>query len=230
MTSPLCSARRTFSNALAVTSVFIVLLLITVCSSVAAHVIGRLRDRSTHRSELPPLFLSLADELAREAEPARAPRAAEPDASRPEPVAAVPAPSPLTLRTATEPADTSDTIRLARPTEDAVQLLPARLEVVAGMPRRQDIRFVRTPGEAPHMILGREPAASPHHVTLTSSTVSRQHARVSYTNGQWKVVNLSTTNPVIVNDRALPGPRSERTLSDGDKIELGDVVLRFRAS
>jgi pSer/pThr/pTyr-binding forkhead associated (FHA) protein len=216
---------------LAVTSVFIVLLLITVCMSIAAHVVGRLRDRSTHRSELPPLLLPLADELAREIDPSRAPPALESVATPPQPATAPPPATPsLATESATEDPVTSETVHLARPTEEVVQLLPARLEVVAGMPRRQDIRFVRTPGETPHMILGREPADSPHHVTITSSTVSRQHARVAYTNGQWKVVNLSTTNPVIVNDRALPGPRSERTLSDGDKIELGDVVLRFRAS
>lgn len=212
------------------TSVFIVLLLITVCSSVAAHVIGRLRDRSTHRSELPPLVIPLADELARESQPSDSPFARDIDESPPDAVPVRPLPAPLALDTGDEVPATAETVRLARPTEDAVQLLPARLEVVAGLPRRQDIRFVRTPGEAPHMTLGREPALSPYHVTLTSNTVSRQHARVAYTNGQWKVVNLSTTNPVIVNDRALPGPRSERTLSDGDKIELGDVVLRFRAS
>lgn len=217
-------------------SFFIVLLLITVCVSVAAHVVGWLRERSTPRSQLPPLFLTLAQARAREIAHAPAPAHAPAHAPVPPraPLAPVTSAPPVETTTGVvttgDLAVTAETVRLPLPTEDAVQLLPARLEVLAGMSRRQDIRFVRTPGETPHMILGREPGASPHHVTLTSSTVSRQHARVAYTNGQWKVINLSTTNPVVVNDRALPGPRSERTLSDGDKIELGDVVLRFRAS
>ena len=224
------------------TSVFIVLLIATVCSSVAAHVVGRLRDRQTHTPELPPLLLPLADGIALDEQPAVVPppRPAAPVApSSPAPIVPVPALVAAASKRAVEsdfapPAPTpvpapAETVRLARPTEDAVQLLPARLEVIAGMPRRQDIRFIRTPGEIPQMILGREPGASPHHVTLTSSTVSRRHAQVAFTNGQWKVVNLSSTNPVVVNDHALPGPHSEQTLVDGDRIELGDVVLRFRA-
>jgi len=70
---------------------------------------------------------------------------------------------------------------------------------------------------------------SHQHVTLQSSTVSRQHARLAYSNGRWAVANLSQTNPVIVNDEELSGADNERALVDGDRIELGEVVLRFHA-
>jgi hypothetical protein len=43
------------------------------------------------------------------------------------------------------------------------------------------------------------------------------------------VANLSQTNPVIVNDEELSGVDRERPLVDGDRIELGEVVLRFHA-
>ena len=77
--------------------------------------------------------------------------------------------------------------------------------------------------------LGRNPGRSPQHVALNSSTVSRQHARLAYSGGKWMVANLSQTNPVVVNDQELTNLDGERQLADGDRIELGEVVLRFHA-
>jgi predicted component of type VI protein secretion system len=79
------------------------------------------------------------------------------------------------------------------------------------------------------LILGRDAAGSAQHVALQSSTVSRRHARLAYSNGTWAVANLSQTNPVVVNDEELSGVDRERPLVDGDRIELGEVVLRFHA-
>jgi hypothetical protein len=129
---------------------------------------------------------------------------------------------------AEEPAS-AETIRFNRPAEEVLQLLPGRLEVLAGETRHREIRFVRAPGQPPQLILGRDAAGSPQHVALQSSTVSRQHARLAYSNGTWAVSNLSQTNPVVVNDEELSGAARERPLVDGDRIELGEVVLRFHA-
>jgi len=125
--------------------------------------------------------------------------------------------------------DTSATVRFRRPTDDAVQVLPGRLEVVAGEPYHKEIRFVRRPGEQPEVILGRDFDGSPGHVELQSKTVSRRHARLAFANGQWRVANLSQTNPIVVNDEALAAGNGERTLADGDCLELGEVVLRFHS-
>jgi len=124
---------------------------------------------------------------------------------------------------------TSETVRFVRPTDEVVQLLPGHLEVLSGDARHQEIRFVRVAGQQPHLILGRNPGRSPQHVALNSSTVSRQHARLAYSGGKWVVANLSTTNPVVVNDQELTNLDGERQLADGDRIELGEVVLRFHA-
>jgi FHA domain-containing protein len=129
---------------------------------------------------------------------------------------------------ADEPAS-AETIRFNRPAEEVLQLLPGRLEVLAGETRHREIRFVRAPGQPPQLILGRDAAGSAQHVALQSSTVSRQHARLAYSNGTWAVSNLSQTNPVVVNDEELSGADRERPLVDGDRIELGEVVLRFHA-
>lgn len=123
--------------------------------------------------------------------------------------------------------EAAETMRFSRPVEEVLQLLPGRLEVLAGETRHREIRFVRAPGQPPQMILGRDAAGSPQHVALQSSTVSRRHARLAYANGHWAVANLSQTNPVIVNDEELSGVDKERPLVDGDRIELGEVVLRF---
>lgn len=123
----------------------------------------------------------------------------------------------------------SETIRFRRPSDEPVQILPGRLEVVSGEPRHREIRFVRVPGEPAQLIVGREPGRSPQHVTLQSNTVSRQHARFAFANGRWAIANLSQTNPVVVNDEHLPDSAGERPLADGDKIELGEVVLRYRS-
>jgi hypothetical protein len=124
---------------------------------------------------------------------------------------------------------TSETVRFVRPTDEVVQLLPGHLEVLSGDARHQEIRFVRVAGQQPHLILGRNPGRSPQHVALNSSTVSRQHARLAYSGGKWMVANLSQTNPVVVNDEELTNLDGERQLADGDRIELGEVVLRFHA-
>jgi len=123
--------------------------------------------------------------------------------------------------------ETSETLRFYRPGEHTVQLLPGRLVVVAGAGHRE-IRFVRIPGQPPHLILGREAGSSPAHVGLGSPTVSRRHARLDYANGQWEIRNLSQTNPLVVNDE-LSDTDVARPLVDGDRLELGEVVLRFHS-
>jgi len=123
----------------------------------------------------------------------------------------------------------NETIRFRRPVEEPVQLLPGRLEVVSGDTAHREIRFVRIPGEPMQLILGRDGGPSAQYVALKSGTVSRQHARLAFNNGRWAVANLSKTNPVVVNDEELSYTAGERSLDDGDQLELGEVVLRFHA-
>jgi hypothetical protein len=121
------------------------------------------------------------------------------------------------------------TVRFRRPAEEPVQLLPGRLEVLAGEPQQHEIRFVRIPGEPMQLIVGRDAGPSAQYVALKSSTVSRRHARFAFANGAWSVANLSKTNPVVVNDEQLSNTDGQRTLVDGDRLELGEVVLLFHA-
>jgi FHA domain len=123
----------------------------------------------------------------------------------------------------------AETMRFVRPTDFAVQLLPGRLEVLEGATPHREIRFLRAPGEPPHVILGRDIRVTPHYVGLGSPMVSRRHARLDFADNQWIVKNLSQTNPLVVNDDELSDTDDARPLADGDRLELGDVVLRFHA-
>ncbi|HEY9228825.1 MAG TPA: FHA domain-containing protein [Gemmatimonadaceae bacterium] len=125
--------------------------------------------------------------------------------------------------------DNAETVRFVRQTDQAVQILPGRLEVIAGATPLREIRFVRVPGEPDRVILGREPGPSPQHIGLGSATVSRLHARFDFTDQRWNVKNLSRTNPLVVNDDELSDSDAARPLADGDRLELGEVVLRFHA-
>jgi hypothetical protein len=125
--------------------------------------------------------------------------------------------------------DTAETVRFVRPTEFAVQLLPGRLEVLEGATPHHEIRFLRAPGEPTHVILGREIKVTPHYVGLGSPMVSRRHARFDFADNRWIVKNLSRTNPLIINDDELSDTDAARPLADGDRLEIGDVILRFHA-
>jgi hypothetical protein len=114
------------------------------------------------------------------------------------------------------------------PMDGTLQFLPGRLEVVDGESPGRDIRFVRTWGEEPEITFGRITGPPYRHVQLRSQTVSRQHARMQYVEGRWKLTNLSQTNPVLINGQALDSAHGHRVLRDGDQIEMGEVVFRYR--
>jgi hypothetical protein len=115
--------------------------------------------------------------------------------------------------------------------DGTLQLLPGRLEVVDGLAQRADIRFVKVPGREAVVTLGRGSGSAPSHVQLAAPTVSGEHARLQLADGAWYITNLSRTNPVVVNDAEVSsnGTGRGQLLRDGDRIELGEVVLMFRS-
>lgn len=133
-----------------------------------------------------------------------------------------------THRPSFNPAIDGATVVFRRPIDEPVQILPGRLEIVAGEPARDDIRFVGRMGETARITIGRAPGSAQRVVTLHSPTVSRRHARMEFGDGHWTITNLSKTNPVVVNEDMLaPDGSVGRVLVEGDRIELGEVVLRF---
>jgi hypothetical protein len=148
------------------------------------------------------------------------------------------APAPAALRTATTPQPlvpehgeevNAGPIRFHRPPEGTLQLLPGRLEIESGAEQHDEIRFVKIAGRDPVVTFGRSRGEPHTHVELRSPTVSRQHAVLRYLQGQWHIENLSRTNPVLINGRSLPaGGAARSALADGDRVEMGEVVFRFR--
>mgnify|MGYP002623952725 FL=1 len=116
------------------------------------------------------------------------------------------------------------TMRFVRP-DPTVRLMPAKLEVIGGGDTGEEIRFVAVANEPVEVMFGRAPGEGPRNVHLKQKTVSRTHAIVRYRHGEWMIENLSMTNPTVLNGEIL-GVK-ERLLTDGDRIEMGEVVFRF---
>lgn len=128
---------------------------------------------------------------------------------------------------------TRPTVEVAEPAPSpltgTLRMLPGRMEVVNGLDQRAEIRFVHTGGIGDQRVtLGRAPGTPYEHVTLSSQTVSREHAAMTFTRDGWTITNLSTTNPLRVNGTPVDVAGAAVLLSDGDLVELGEVVLRFR--
>lgn len=122
-------------------------------------------------------------------------------------------------------------LRVHRPTpvDGTLQFLPGRFEIVEGRDVGQEIRFVKASTGKTEITFGRADGAQYKHVQLHEPTVSRMHARITWENRRWRLTNLSATNPVVVNGVPLDGDGASHLLSEGDRVEMGEVTLRFRA-
>ena len=154
----------------------------------------------------------------------------------PSPFARPAAPSFASVATAAAPlADPAfangETLRFALPDEGTLRFLPGRLEVVAGPDAGREIRFVAPPGagDAVEITFGRTEGPAYRHVQLLARTVSRRHAVMALSDGHWSLQNLSATNPVLLNGRALAPDELAPLLVDGDRIEMGEVVFTFHS-
>jgi hypothetical protein len=150
--------------------------------------------------------------------------------------AKVAAPDGPHLRLSTSLADTAPprpegraSRKSSRAVEGTLQFLPGRLEVIEGRDMGQEIRFVRQPGDdGTTVTFGRSEGPQYRHVQLHEPTVSRLHAKMNLEGKRWRLTNLSKTNPVIVNSAPLEGEGTSLVLSEGDRVEMGEVVFVFR--
>jgi hypothetical protein len=124
----------------------------------------------------------------------------------------------------------ASTLRLEKPVDGTLQFLPGKLEVVEGRDVGQEIRFVRTAGpDGQTITFGRSEGPQYRHIQLQEHTVSRQHAKMVLDGKTWTLTNMSRTNPVSVNGLAMSEETPSVVLRDGDRIEMGEVVFRFRS-
>ena len=114
--------------------------------------------------------------------------------------------------------------------DGTLQFLQGRFEVIEGREVGQEIRFVRQPGTSQtEVTFGRQDGVAYRHVQLHEPTVSRLHAKMTLEDKDWRLTNLSTTNPASVNGKPLAPDQGSVVLRDGDRVEMGEVVFRFRA-
>lgn len=120
-------------------------------------------------------------------------------------------------------------LRFSVPAEGTLQFLPGRLEIGSGLDAGREIRFVRVEGpNGIEVTFGRADGELYRHIQLRDKTVSRAHAVMRFSEGTWRLQNLSHTNPVIHNGAQMAG-ESVCQLADGDRVEMGEVVFTFRA-
>jgi hypothetical protein len=114
---------------------------------------------------------------------------------------------------------------------NSARLVVAHLEILeadrAGDVHGAVIPLVR-PSRGDVVTVGRGEFPGAHHVTLWSPTVSRLHARLRTHGNAWVIANLSATNPTLLNGKPLPRIGEECVLADGDRLQLGSIVFRFR--
>jgi len=118
-------------------------------------------------------------------------------------------------------------VRPMPPVGGTLQMLPGRLVIVEGEEAGRELRFVRLGSNPQSVTVGRNAGRPYEHVQLRAQTVSRLHARLQYDEGRWSVENLSRTNPLVVNGRAVAAGAAPQVLAEGDVVEVGEVLLRF---
>lgn len=118
-------------------------------------------------------------------------------------------------------------LRFHRPADPSLPFLPGHLQVIEGNDAGLEVRFVRLAGgEPPVITFGRSEGPPFRHVQLLEPTVSRAHARLEFEDDGWSLVNLSRTNPVVVNRVAMADEHPVR-LRDGDRVEMGTLAFRY---
>lgn len=207
------------------------------------------RRRARAERPLPPLLFSLEEDRPgapmSDRRPARTAAPSAPPEPRSEPAPAPPQPATGRVEASAPagpeeveadapappvaPQPAAESMPAGPADDQTVQLLPGRLEVLAGIEREQAIRFIKPARGEPEVTLGRSGGSPGTHIQLRAATVSRIHARMNMNGNGWAIANLSSTNPVLVNDIPLEADNGSHTLQDGDRIELGEVVFRFRS-
>lgn len=94
---------------------------------------------------------------------------------------------------------------------------PALIGLSAPFAQKQ---FGLTPGRT---TIGRK---QDNDISLNESSISSTHARIIHEKGQWRILNLLSTNGTFVNGRKV----TEAVLQHGDRVRLGRAEFLFRSS
>lgn len=78
-------------------------------------------------------------------------------------------------------------------------------------------------GNGTILVIGRQPGS---HIQINNNKVSRQHAQLSYANGQWQIEDLNSANGTYVNGQRVSGRYPVRS---GDRLAFGTLEFTFNA-
>lgn len=84
-----------------------------------------------------------------------------------------------------------------------------------------------TPGEVRFELTGSETTlgrGSDCEIQVDDQHASRQHAAIHFFDGSYQIKDLDSSNGTFVNDKRI----TSLPLSEGDKIQIGDTILRVR--
>lgn len=93
------------------------------------------------------------------------------------------------------------------------------MALLIGEVRGKEI-FRRSLSEIKPTVIGRGEEAN---LRMRIHGISRRHARVEFSDGQWVIRDLGSTNGTLVNSEKI----SSRVLHEQDRIQLGDVTVRL---
>ncbi|WIM25597.1 FHA domain-containing protein [Microbacterium sp. zg-Y625] len=162
-----------------------------------------------------------------------APAASAPSLSAPGPITHVPGPaapaaspaapaaSPAAPAPAAAPAPPAPAASPADDLEDSTNVVRGVREWELVLPDGRAVVLV-----APVVVLGRRPVAPDASIQAVAvpdqtRTVSKQHARLAWSDGNWTVTDLGSTNGVSV----LTGDGAEREVGPGTPAPVGDAFL-----
>ena len=118
-------------------------------------------------------------------------------------------------------------VRAGQPPAGALDVLPGKFLVDEG-DRETELRIFRTsPAERVETTIGSDPGPPYRHIQLLPSSVSGKHAKLVFDKRSYSLINYARANPTRVNGEELEENASRR-LVDGDRIEIGDVVMTYR--
>jgi hypothetical protein len=83
-----------------------------------------------------------------------------------------------------------------------------------------DTRPLQFVGQA--IAIGRDPLCD---MILDNGTVSAQHARLTYRQGQWWLEDMRSTNGTFLNQEAVVEPV---VITSGDELRCGQVIMRVK--
>ena len=84
------------------------------------------------------------------------------------------------------------------------------------------------PADQPRTRARSPSAASPNaRISINDSNISRKHAEMRQTGGEYVVTDLGSTNGTLVNGIRITG---QQRLNEGDIISFGSTHVRFEAS